>query len=552
MTDVVAPTRFRLLEAYRSRRHSWRLTLGAVFLAEALMLIVVGRHQWYFFDEWRLVVERVAPHPQGARALFEQLFKPDGEHVIALPLAVFIVLTRWVGIDNYWPFIVANVVIRLATLWLADDIIRRLSARRSARLFVVTLIAFFGAGHESLFGQSLIFAGMTLVFCLLAIREMLKPAGNEWIRGGIAAAFLVGAIFSSSYGFPVVVGVSLYFVLTSRRIAAALSLIVPPVAFLVVRALAGGAYAQQQPVALDRVPLYIDYVQFGLGRVGEGITGLDGLGFASFVALVAGCVWLSRGKPTAWFGLAMLLSVVAFFGQASLSRSIFGAEQAGASRYVFFCAVLGLMALGAAWGQRRVDPRQAVVVALVVLISLSNSVGELIAGGTDYTDRMQLAKNRLTVGFAALARGSGQFVPDPDGAPDLFLDRLYTVLDWSGSDELIEIGDRCFQGRLDELAAAGVDVELLDIRTQTALVLLLNEHAVGALTATPQATIGELIAAAADGGITNSVIQQFQPSFQDALDTAVDLPQSPQPVDGAAAGSPVPQPAVAPSLELCA
>ena len=62
----------RSLQRYGSSIGAWRLTLGAVFAAEALILVWVGRHQWYFFDEWRLIVERV----------------------ITLPLAVFVVLTR--------------------------------------------------------------------------------------------------------------------------------------------------------------------------------------------------------------------------------------------------------------------------------------------------------------------------------------------------------------------------------------------------------------------------------------------------------------------------
>ena len=318
-----------------------------------------------------------------------------------------------------------------------------------------------------------------MIFCLLAIREMLKPTTSQWVSGGLAAAYLVGAIFSSSYGFPVVVGVALYFALTSRRIAAALSFIVPPVAFLLVRALAGGSYGQQQPIALDRVPLYIDYVQFGLGKLGEEITGLDGLGLVSFVALVAPCIWFGRGREQAWFGVAMIVSVVLFLGQASLSHSVFGADQAGASRYLFFCGVLVFMMVGASWGSRRVNRRAAVVVALLVFVNLTNSIGGVINGRPFYTNNMELWKARLSVGFAAARRGFDQFVPDPDWAPDLYLSRLQTVVKWSGSDTLIAAGNTCIERSLDELTTARIDVRSLGLRDQTALVLLLHEHSLG-------------------------------------------------------------------------
>ena len=135
----------------------------------------VGRsEEWYFFDEWRLVVERVVPHPNGPFAEFKLLFKPDGEHVIGIPLTLFVIIVRWFGLDNYWPIIFVNIVVRVATLLVLDDVCRRVGARRLVRLLAVACIAFFGEGYESLFAQSVMFAGFTLIFGLMAIRQSLK------------------------------------------------------------------------------------------------------------------------------------------------------------------------------------------------------------------------------------------------------------------------------------------------------------------------------------------------------------------------------------------
>ena len=500
-----------LFDRYRASQRAWRLTLAAVFALEAIMLLRVGRHQWYFFDEWRLVVERVIPRAHGVSESFKQLFKPDGEHVIAIPLALFIALTRLAGIDNYWPFVFANIVVRLVTMWLADDIIRRLGARRAARLLALVSIAFFGAGFESLFGQSVIFAAFTLVFCLMAIRQALLPSTSQWRTGVLAALYLVGAIFSSSYGFPVVVGVTIYFILSSRRIAAALSLTVPPIAFLVVRALAGGSYAQQQPVAFSRLNLYVDYVQYGLARLGEGMTGIDGLGLVSYLALVALCIWFGRGRQQAWFAISMVCTVVAFYGQASLSRSVFGAEQAGASRYVFFCGVLSFVMLAGSWGQRRLELRAATIVALLIVVSFANSAGRLVEGSAQFTNFMQVSKGRLSLGFVAVERGVDPLVPDPENAPDLYLSRLQDTVHWSGSDRLIATGESCYEDRLDELTAAGIEVRSLTVRDQAALVLLLNEHSLGYLA--DSLSIGDLITRAAEGDTGSLVLDQFADDY---------------------------------------
>ena len=264
-----------------------RIVFGCIIAAEVLMMLWVGRRQWYFYDEWRLVIERVIPHAHGPLGLFRQMFKPDGEHVIGLPLTVFVVLVRWFGIGNYWPFVFVNIIVRVATLVVLDDVCRRVGARRMVRLLAVASIAFFGEGYESLFGQSVMFAGFTLVFCLLAIRSSLLTDVSERRAGIASAVWLTLSILSTSYGFPVVAGVALFFLLTRRWRAALVSLLLPPIVFIVVRLICGGSYAEQQPVSPGHLGLYIRFVEAGLGAVGDAITGLDGLGLAGFVALVA-------------------------------------------------------------------------------------------------------------------------------------------------------------------------------------------------------------------------------------------------------------------------
>jgi hypothetical protein len=207
----------------------------------------------------------------------------------------------------------------------------------------------------------------------------------------------------------------------------------------------------------------------------------------------------------------MVCSVVAFFGQASLSRSVFGADQAGASRYLFFCGVLTFIMLGASWGTRRLNRRAAVTVALVIVVSLTNSVGRVIDGRTFYTTNMELSRARLALGFAAADRGFDGLVPDPDWAPDLYLSRLQTVVKWSGANSLTGIGQACFSRRIEELAADGVDPSTLPLRQQAALVLLLNEHSLGYGDA--KLTLGGLIEAGANADNRNKVVDQFKDDY---------------------------------------
>lgn len=509
-------------DVVRSHRAIWPVLYGGVFAAQATMLLLAGRNQWYFFDEWRLIVERIAA--PGDVNLFERLFRPDGEHVIAVPLALFVVLANIGGLDAYWPFIVANVLVRLATMWVADDIVRRLGGRRIARLMVLVSIAFFGEGFESLFGQSLIFAGVTLVFSLLAVREAIRDDVSMWRATVLATIFLVVAVFSTSYAFPVVLAVALILGVMRGVVPGLVALAVPPLTFLAVRALAGGSYSEQQAISPRFAGAYVDYVQVGLTSVGEGVTGLVGLGLASFVLVVVLGIMVARDRRAGVLLAAMTLAVVAFYGQASLSRSALGAGQAASTRYLFFCGVLVLVMLGSTWGARRVPPRLAVVVAVLFIVSISNHVGRLADGYDFYIPEMQLSQDRLLVGFV-LEDQFELFVPDPDWAPDLSSGRLDAVVAWDGTEQFLEEGQVCVDrwvGALDDL---GLDLSAYSEEEIAALVLLLNEHSLGY--GVPGADFGDLVGFAAGGNTSSKVLDQLTAVYVELTERVGDNPAVP-------------------------
>jgi hypothetical protein len=506
-----------------SPQTAWRVAFGSVIAAEVVMLLLVGRRQWYFFDEWHLVVERVVPHANGPLAWFRQLFRPDGEHVIGLPLTLFVLLVRVFGIGTYWPFIFVNIIVRVATLLVVDDVCRRVGARRMVRLLAITTIAFFGEGYESLFAQSVMFAGFTLVFALLAIRESLKPDTGQQRSGLLSALWLSCSILSSSYGFPVVVGVALFYLLTSRRRAAIASLVIPPIVFMVVRVICGGQYAQQQPIAIGRVPLYIHYVQSGLGAVGDALLGMDGLGIAGFTAIAVASFWFVTDSRSRAFVISMLVAIVAFYFEASLSRSIFGADQAAiANRYTFFCGVLAICMVAAAWGQRRVEQRWIPIVVVLAIVSLANNIAWVGDGITYYTNKMQVSRARLALGIALVDEGVAFDAPDPEWAPDLGGTRLRAVMDSPYDDQFRAEARSCLQHWDQELVKGGVAADSVTQTQRAALLVVMNEHSLGV--GKPDATLDELVALAGANADGSLVFAQFQATYVDLASVAVDTP----------------------------
>ena len=504
-------------------RTLWRVAFGCIIAAEIVMLLWVGRREWYFFDEWRLVVERVVPHADGPIEQFRLMFRPDGEHVIGIPLTFFVIIVRWFGLDTYWPFIFVNIAVRVATLVVLDDICRRVGARRLVRLLAAATIAFFGEGYESLFAQSVMFAGFTLVFGLMAIRESLKSDVAVRRVGIVSAVWLSLSVLSSSYGFPVVAGVALFLLLTRRRQAALISFVVPPIVFMAVRLITGGEYAQQQPIATDRIPLYIHYVRAGLSAVGQAILGMDTLGIAGFVVITIACLWLVTDERSRAFVIAMIVAIVVFYFEASLSRSVFGSEQArAATRYTFFCGVLAVCMIAAAWGQRRLDRRWVPIVVTLALVSFSNNIAWLGDGSSYYTDRMQISRARMALGLEIIDQGLTFYAPDPEFAADLNGDRLGAVIASPYDDEFMVEARACYQHWDQELVRAGISEASVDGEQRAALLVLLSEHSLGI--GPPDATLGVLVELAAQNVGGSGVFAQFQETYAGLASAPVGSP----------------------------
>ena len=219
-----------------------------------------------------------------------------------------------------------------------------------------------------------------------------------------------------------------------------------------------------------------------------------------------------RGRSS----ISTTVAIVAFYFEASLSRSVLGSEQGrAASRYTFFCGVLAIIMIAAAWGQRRVTSRWAGVVVVLATVSFANNISVLGDGSAFYTDRMQISRARLALGFEIIDRGMAEFAPDPEFASDLSGDRLHAVLDSPYDDEFMVEAKRCFQRWDDELSRAGVAADSLPDEQRAALLVLLSEHSLGAGSA--EATLKELIEVAAFNDAESGLFAQFSEAYGQLL-----------------------------------
>ena len=127
-------------------------------------------------------------------------------------------------------------------------------------------VAFFGEGYEALFAQSVMFAGFTLVFALLAVSESLKEdesAVRAGLIGDSVAVVLDPVEQLRLSGTPRRCAVLPLDPSTSGGVDLVRR---APDVFLVIRSIAGGTYAHNNRCR-SRLPLYIHYVQSGLSAV---------------------------------------------------------------------------------------------------------------------------------------------------------------------------------------------------------------------------------------------------------------------------------------------
>ncbi len=174
----------------------WRWVLGALLLADALLLLYMGRGLTFFFDEWDYVT-----HDYGGG--IHSLLVAHNGHMSVVPVAVYKLLFHLVGLNHYAVFRLVLIALHL----LCAGLVFVLVTRRQTRVFALlatALILFLGAAWEDLLwafqiDYMLSIAGGLAAWVLLERRDRLGDVG--------ATIAVVVSVASSGLGLPVLFGV---------------------------------------------------------------------------------------------------------------------------------------------------------------------------------------------------------------------------------------------------------------------------------------------------------------------------------------------------------
>jgi hypothetical protein len=343
----------------------------AAMLASGVLITALASRISFLLDDWTFILYR-----RGFDA--DAFLKPDNEHFVAGPVAVFKLLLATFGMGSTLPYRVIATALFLLGAWFLFVWIRSRLGQWPA-LIALLPILFLGAAFDDL----LWFASITFLGAMACGLGMLVALDRrDKVGDRLACAWLVGSMLFSSLWLAFAIGAAVDVVLRRgdrdwRRRAFVVAV---PVALYAIWWL-GWGHTAESAFSLHNVattPLYV-FDSFaaaiaallGLATPVEGIASPAGLDWGRPLAVLLGglAIWrlyrVERIPRSLWVVLAIALSFWILGGFDVKSGRV-----AWASRYQYPAAAMVLLVAadllrGVKLGRRLVIPALAVVVAAV-------------------------------------------------------------------------------------------------------------------------------------------------------------------------------------------
>ena len=407
--------------------------LACLMLLESIVLFRKGFGLTFNYDEWNWVMNRRA-WTAGT------LLKPHNEHLSLVPVLVFKLLFVTVGIDSYWPYRLAVILVHLVCVALVFVLARR----RVGDLFALALsasILFLGSAWQDLLWPFQIgyLASVAAGLGMLVALDRRDRTGRIW-----ACVLLTVSIASSSLGLPFAALAIADLLLAGREPWRSperwkrLWVVAAPVALYVVWFLAYGNLnatpGQAHGFGLFRQngPLIPSYMADMAASAFAGLIGLAIDWGRPLVLLAIGFgIWYANRRRASARALSLLAGVLVLWGLTALLRAQL--YSAGDSRYVYPGAVLLVLLLAEALRGTRATLRAGLVAATLVVFAAVGNYGPLKAGSLQFQDWSRYVRAELGALEIAGPSAPPTLAPDPMRAPDITADRYFAAVRQLGS-----------------------------------------------------------------------------------------------------------------------
>jgi hypothetical protein len=334
--------------------------LAALIVVAGIVWIHAGRGIAFFGDEWDFL------HGRRSNAT-EAFLVPHNEHLVVALVAYFKLMWAAVGLENYWPYVVANVLVHLAGVALVFELFRRRAGVMVA-FAAAALLAFFGRGYSDVLWDFQIAFMAAVVFGIAAFMLVQR---RGLTRAVLATILLALAVAWAAWGvaFALVIALQLVLERSWRRLA------VPLVPLGLYAAWFQHWASDRANVAeLTQVPRFVADAFAGT------LANLGGLPLSwgrvlAFVVVAALVLWLVRVRRPAPVQVAALALPLVGFLMTAAGRA--GAGTATEARYAWPFAVFVLFAAAYVLPPVRLDRRALAVLATLVTGAVASNLATL-------------------------------------------------------------------------------------------------------------------------------------------------------------------------------
>ena len=185
-------------------------SVGIVALVSFALSLWINRTTWFLGDDFAILTNRYFAAADGNWS--QALLPPHNDHLVALPVLVFIGLGNLVGLDNHLAYMFPAIFMHIAILFAVAIILKKRCTSTLTALSAVCCVAFMSAGYEVLM-MATNMAHVAPIFLGLYQLILIDHDGDISKRDIVASALGVIAVLCAGTSIPLIAMIALFLVL---------------------------------------------------------------------------------------------------------------------------------------------------------------------------------------------------------------------------------------------------------------------------------------------------------------------------------------------------
>ena len=412
-------------------------SVGVVALVSFVLSLWINRNTWFLGDDFAILTDRYFASLDGNWS--QALLLPHNDHLIALPVLVFIALGHLVGLNNHLVYMLPAIFMHIAILLAIAIILKKRCTSTLTALSAVCCIAFLSAGYEVLM-MATNMAHVAPIFLGLYQLILVDHDGDISKRDIVATMLGVIAVLCAGTSIPLIIMIALFLVL-QRQYKRASLIALPPASlwliwFFKYGTLNHGVKGDTQFTTFNKTEQIAQYVIKGLQGSLEAISHIGGSSTFLIILCFLGLYKKSIKSQAILMPFCMAVGSVLFYFITGFSRVTFGEPVSGRYLYLGAIFIIPLVFIGIESLLEDVAVRQFFTIAATVWISAMGIIGFLAATeSSPYT--YQGRREAIESVRDLVASGSMDFAgaPSPVFDPNLTVDWIKRLVDnnmWNG------------------------------------------------------------------------------------------------------------------------